>query len=136
MIVKKTFRIDMYSHYRIHVIITDNFEEAIKKHLRKFTMDMDLNNLGGVFIYNDNNPWEGWILLPPNASTSTIAHESFHATARVMHDIGSKLDGESEEPYAYLLGYITNQVVIALLAYDKKYPAVEGLEKDANIDNN
>lgn len=106
--------------------------EAIDKYCKPFKLNTD--NLGGLFLSHESRPWEGWIIVPPDASTSTVAHESFHATAKVMYDIGSNLSDESEEPYAYLVGYITNLVVMTLQAYDKKYPAVEGLENDKTVE--
>ena len=133
--IKKTFTIEMYSHFKIHVIVTEDFEEALKKYCKDIIVE-GIDKVGGLFIYHENKPWEGYILVSPTTPTSTVAHESFHATYRIMSAIGSELGAESEEPYAYLLGFITNKVVETLMIYDKKYPAVEGLEQNIVIEVN
>jgi len=127
--IKKTFTIDMYSYYKIHVIVAEDFDAAIKKYCKG--LNVDIEHTTAMFLCNQYIHFNGWILVRPNPATSTIAHEAFHATYKVMSDIGSGLDGESEEPFAYLLGYITDMVVQTLLAYDKKYPAVEESEEIA-----
>ena len=38
-----------------------------------------------------------------------IAHEAFHAVARIMRRIGARLESASEECYAYLLSDIIRQ---------------------------
>lgn len=40
---------------------------------------------------------------------SVVHHELFHATYSVMDWVNIPLSQDSEEAYAYLLGYITNQ---------------------------
>jgi len=40
---------------------------------------------------------------------STLTHEIFHAVYYTMAFIGCKLGEKSEEAYAYLIGYITEQ---------------------------
>lgn len=137
--IKKTYNISMYSNFKIHVIVTESYKEAIDKYLKDFKIDIDLDKIGGLFIYHDSKPWEGYILVSPDTPTSTIAHESFHATYRIMSSIGSELASESEEPYAYLLGYITNKVVETLINYEKKFTSTEpllkeGLENDIVIE--
>lgn len=40
-----------------------------------------------------------------------LAHEIFHVVTFIMDKIGSKLEiGTSDEPYAYLTGYITKKI--------------------------
>lgn len=39
-----------------------------------------------------------------------IAHEVFHAVCALMEHIGAKLNRDSEECYAYLIGYITRKI--------------------------
>ena len=41
---------------------------------------------------------------------NTLQHEIFHATTNIMNHIGSKLDEESEEPWAYFIGFLTQKV--------------------------
>jgi hypothetical protein len=40
-----------------------------------------------------------------------IAHEAFHATEFIMEYINTPLTDSTSEPYAYLLGYIVEQII-------------------------
>lgn len=40
----------------------------------------------------------------------TIAHEAFHLTCEILHKSGVKLTDDSEEAFAYLLGFITHGI--------------------------
>lgn len=39
-----------------------------------------------------------------------LAHEIFHAAEFIMERIGMKLTTESDEAYAYLIGYLTKEI--------------------------
>ena len=44
-----------------------------------------------------------------------LAHEIFHAVTFIMHKIGMKLKiMQSDEAYAYLIGYLTKEIMIIL----------------------
>lgn len=45
-----------------------------------------------------------------NYQLGAISHDALHATLRVMETVGCTLNDGSEEAYAYLLGYIVEQV--------------------------
>lgn len=51
------------------------------------------------------------IILRDDTDIPIIAHEAFHATEFIMDRIGCTLTNETSEPYAYLLGYIVEQIV-------------------------
>lgn len=56
------------------------------------------------------------LMLRPNASVDTIAHESVHVASQVFHWAGASIsDGEQNEPLAYLVGWVAAQVSKALL---------------------
>lgn len=122
MELKKSKRIDIYG-YTIHTVISEDFDTSVRKYCKG--LDDDFSTANGLFIHDKKKGYQGYIFIKPNSPTSTIAHEAFHAACRIMFNIGSELAEESEEPYAYLVGYITNIVVEAALEWDKKYPAIE-----------
>jgi hypothetical protein len=59
------------------------------------------------------------IVIPPGASNSDIAHESFHITNMVFGYIGAKPNVNNDEPQAYFLGWVIKQVDNALEKYKK-----------------
>ena len=130
--LKKTYIIYPYG-YRLHIVISEDFNNSIKKYCKG--LEDDYSGANGLFI-TDDKLFQGYLLVKPDSPTSTIAHESFHATYRIMSNIGSELAAESEEPYAYLVGHITNLVVKTLIIWDKKYPAIEGTTVEIPITEN
>lgn len=54
------------------------------------------------------------VILRPNASLDTIAHECVHVASKILHHIGAVADVENDEPYAYLVGWCVSQVERAL----------------------
>jgi len=40
-----------------------------------------------------------------------VAHEAFHAVIFLLEKIGMKFSSDSEEAYAYLIEYLTNQIL-------------------------
>lgn len=116
--LRKKYKISIYG-YILYVIVSEDFDMSIKKYCKG--LEDDISHANGLFIHNAKTG-DGYILVKPDSPTSTVAHEAFHATYRIMYTIGSELAGESEEPYAYLVGHITNMVVDTLLLWEKKYP--------------
>lgn len=45
----------------------------------------------------------------------TIAHESLHATLKILDDLGVVYDTNADEAYCYLLGFIVNKIVGKLM---------------------
>lgn len=54
---------------------------------------------------------------------SLIAHEAFHATHFILDRVGIRLSDDSDEAFAYLLGYIIENIYLCL---DRKQYAVSG----------
>lgn len=48
--------------------------------------------------------------MPDDSDKGTLAHEIFHIACYIMKKIGISLCNESNEAYAYLIGFITNKV--------------------------
>lgn len=47
--------------------------------------------------------------LPDAQDINIIAHESFHVTCSIMNHVDITLSDDSEEAFAYLIGFITEQ---------------------------
>lgn len=100
--VCKIFRDIEVELYNCNVVIFKG-EEA-KKYLKASDvkeMNCAINRLkenGDVVICLENKSYK-----------STIAHELCHATQMIMHFIGHDFNKEYDEPFAYLLGFLTKE---------------------------
>lgn len=89
--------------------------EAIAKRLsstkHKFPSDyfvLDKNAIGEMYDLEDTRPGHFAIIFNTNDITVTdIAHEAVHVAARHFRYIVQPLTIESEESYAYMIGWIT-----------------------------
>ena len=61
------------------------------------------------------------ILFPLKTSHDTIAHELLHAAYFILDGRGVNMSDDSQETYAYTIGYITGLV----MAFAKKCEGVE-----------
>ena len=50
------------------------------------------------------------LVIQPDADINTICHESFHIANGILDDAGMKLCDNSEEAYAYLIGWVAEKV--------------------------
>lgn len=91
-------------------------EQALKKHLDRedaedayavMVRDIGDNTLGRSAILNIG---QTALWIQDINDKSTIAHEIFHIACYIMERVGISLCHESDEAYAYLIGYITNKV--------------------------
>ncbi len=96
------------------MVITDTSYEELKAELLKSLPDKVhdrieiLNNVGDARTVMFET---GQTCMVLNKKTpGTIAHEVFHAVEFLMDRIGIKLDPNSDEAYAYLTGYITDEI--------------------------
>lgn len=114
--IKKLLRLNSYGYYKVHIIISENLSESAKKHLN----EEHVPELCDGFVTH-NCEMELYIFLKDDCILSTISHESFHATLKIMKDIGAKLTNSSEESYAYLLSHVVDECIILKDKYMSKY---------------
>lgn len=60
------------------------------------------------------------IIFNEKADVGTVAHECLHAVSSVLKFMGIKMLEESEECYAYSLGYLTKKVMDMFNKHNKK----------------
>ena len=118
---RKILKIELYGNYRLHILVSKNIQEARDRYndLIGHTCEVG-NTTSGMHSYGKAD-YESYLFITPNSPNSTIVHESFHATLRVMDYIGADLNDGSEESYAYLLDYIFDKVVETKAKYIDKY---------------
>lgn len=115
------FTIDMLSR---DVLLHFGNAASLRKVLRKYhSKDIveeivanppSEKNYGGRTIYRQD-PYIMVLWLPkiPQTATeyATMAHEIFHTAVAIMQSIGASLSVDSEEAYAYLIGFLTKKVL-------------------------
>lgn len=92
----------------------DQLKRYLKKWGIKWDKDLELapTGLGRTAMLNGNQTVLRLKNVPVSVTDySTLAHEIFHAVAFIMDRIGMSLViCQSDEAYAYLIGYITKEV--------------------------
>lgn len=100
MITEKKFKVPIYD-YVVYVMIVDSMEEAVKKH-----PEIKGSMYGCTLEYD--NPFCK-VILPP-CNNSTLIHELEHVKNIIWKWIGYTPQAGNDEPDAYLIGYLYEQV--------------------------
>ena len=94
----------------------EELKSSLEKHLNKedaedaynvMVSDIDDITLGRS-AYLNSGQTALWVSNP--GDKGTLAHEIFHIACYITEKVGISLCHESDEAYAYLIGYITNKV--------------------------
>ncbi len=115
------FTIDMLCRdVLLHIGNAASLRKALRKcHSREIVEEIVANppsekTYGGRTIYKQD-PYVMVLWLPkiPHTPTeyATMAHEIFHTAVAIMQSIGASLSVDSEEAYAYLIGFLTKKVL-------------------------
>ncbi len=106
--------------YTVLLVVTDNVNEYVEKSFP----NLSDTKQGACHVYRN---YESHIILPFDASISTVVHECWHCVYRIMKTIGAELENEV---VAYTLGWITEQATDFLYSTPEyKKLAVEQLKK-------
>lgn len=106
----------------LQVVVTKDFREPESKLGFDFTVSQlhyssyvsnTTSNKTGITRYT--------LLIKPDASPKIIAHEAFHVVSMVFNDRGIEYDTENDEPAAYLLGWVVEQIHLSIDRYVKKH---------------
>jgi hypothetical protein len=90
----------------------DYFIPYIQKHLdNEVFCAAETMNHNMMYIIVFNEP-----MTKKAASIGEMTHEVFHVAAEILRKVGLKESSKSTEAYAYLIGYLAEQV---MLEYDK-----------------
>jgi len=94
----------------VAVLITEDTAFALKyvrENLDSTAMSSDFDARGATFGTIDGRSPIIW--LPNSNDESVISHEILHATISIMNWANIQLKEDTEEVYAYELGYLTKQ---------------------------
>ena len=118
--VKTKVTVPLYGR-KMCIVVTEDISDAIIEiegyEYDESNKNSDLGNFEATVMESPNGLLT--VLVKPNADVNTIAHESFHVAVTVLSDIGMKLSSKSEEAYAYLIGWVAEQINKALISYNK-----------------
>ena len=83
----------------------------------------------GVTVYKAT--YNAFVVWFPHLPTSPlefgfVSHEIFHAAHAIMKNVGVNLSDDSEEAYAYLIGYLTRKVLdVFPISFCETYQVLE-----------
>lgn len=91
--------------------LKENLEKHIdsKKTVKKLMKHSYLGDHQGITIFSGGYSVVRYGSLEDAQDINIIAHESFHVACSIMRYISLDFSEDSEEAFAYLLGYITEQ---------------------------
>ena len=98
---RKTITIPLYER-KVELIQTNDF--------KKVEAEFDLTSTEGfnALVFKKEN--KIYVVFNNEADASIVAHESVHICDYVFQDCFIKPDLENNEPYAYLMGYVVEQL--------------------------
>lgn len=105
MRVRKIIKLNPY-YMNLYVEFTDDISGRIEK-LTEFEVS------GGGLACTTNYAGDGYdyiILLSPFADAGIISHEAVHVTNMLFRDKGIKYRYDNDEPFAYMVGWIVEQI--------------------------
>lgn len=103
----KTIKVPLY-FADILVIESDDHKAVSKKYLGGYNLSND-----GAFvdrIYNDDGEIDYLVWFRNNPSVKDIAHESLHLVSYIFEDRNIHFDFNNHEAWAYMIGYIYDQL--------------------------
>lgn len=114
----KTFYTDIFP-FGIVVASVKEIDEINKLFVDANGDDITINsNILGVVIKANlrEDPKSAYSLIVFNGKPSidTLTHEAFHSTCDLLERIGMRLTEDNDETYAYVIGYISKCINIAI----------------------
>lgn len=98
MITEKKIIVPIFN-YAAKIVVADTIEEASKKY------DIDPNCKGALLEYEDKSI----LIVKPNVD-NVVVHECVHLKNAIWNRIGYTPAPTNDEPDAYLVDYLYNQV--------------------------
>lgn len=104
-------RVAIYDTATIHLVLDKDIGTA-QKRFRNLSDIRDAENCRGFFIYT----WPNFYIFLNSdlLCKRTISHEVFHATMAIMREVGVKTAPGNDEPYAYMIDWLTGWVYTKL----------------------
>ena len=127
--MNKIIPIDIYNTDLLFVIgTTDELKSSLEYHLDKDQAEevyaVMAEDISGISLGSSALTGSGQVVLwlPNPKDKATLAHEIFHIACFIMEKVGIRLCHDSDEAYAYLIGYITKKVDDILNSFSDEPP--------------
>jgi hypothetical protein len=110
----KGYKIIDYIVYPFNILVSFNMTEKelkdILKHILPNDEKLDIEKLefheGTTVMFSTGQT----VMNINNIDYRTISHEIFHAVVMLMNRVDINLTDDSEEAFAYLIGYLTEEI--------------------------
>ena len=104
----KRKKITIYPYYQIlEIIVCKNFTKNLDKNKLTYDKSLPVNSWESFVAFEYDKIW---IFLRSKTDAGVIAHEAVHITNYVFKHANITLDINNDEPYAYLLGWIVEEI--------------------------
>lgn len=116
------FRLDIYNRtYFFMVGLTrDEANKELSKRLKTRVDIGDILDCWGQVDKIEGEETAIYIFLHKLEDHSVIAHEIVHAASYTFEHAGIKMDVENDEPFAYLVGWLTKKVYEVIDEHNSK----------------
>lgn len=98
----------------VRFCVTEDVTEARKSLQVKYPLLAEYDDIADTeaLCTHEEKHYAGlyWITLKPTCTLGTVAHEALHVVASIYDYIGVEFDPKNHEHYAYLLGYIVDEI--------------------------
>ena len=101
-------------------VISDNFMSREKTDLDVSDRDCSDGSRTWSVIERNSKKFGFLVQLKRVNDNSEMAHEATHVVFDLFRDIGAYADEENQEPFAYLVGWVTRQLINAYNYKDNK----------------
>lgn len=123
---RKKQLLDRFGYFQKNLLIIFGGKEQLMRELRKYHTEEEVKGVLEGFTFKENgktvydakfNTFFIWMPEKPKTAqeAGTLAHEIFHATCAMLENMGMALSDDSEEAYAYTIGFITEKLNEAML---------------------
>lgn len=94
----------------LQVVVNKSFHEAIKGY--NFPQNSNTDDYDAFVLENSNkkDTYRVSVFIKPDVTPSVVAHEALHIMNRIMHRVEAIPTWSNDEPQAYLIGWIVEQI--------------------------
>lgn len=113
---------------KIPLFVTSNYvrcffdEISTEKYFKKIGFNFDLD-CSGLFVYPDTEQSFDYAICVFDGSISTLVHECWHATQRILEDVGNPvIEGAANETHAYMMEFLFKECIERFEEYKRENP--------------
>lgn len=101
----RLFEFPVFGNYGLRVIVARDLVKAQQRYPQ--TKNIEETDKDAAFCVHVPDEIFSFMFLKPNASSGTIAHETWHVVHEVMRHIGAELDNEV---VGYYIGHLVDEI--------------------------